>query len=394
MDKQTLAAIAAAYGTPCFVFDEAALAARMREIKAIVGDSVHLCYSIKANPFLIPAMQQLTELLEVCSPGELTICEDTGVDLSTILFSGVNKTLPDIEHAMDAGVIRFTAESPMHIRLLETAAAKRGRVYPVLLRLTAGTQFGMDESDLRNAISHKDQYPHLAFEGIHYFSGTQRAKIDKDQRKELAMLTDFMNSLKADYDFETKKLEYGPGLYFPYFDHEDHSDTLAPLRALAPDLQAMTARCELTIEMGRFFASECGHYLTTVVDTKVNRGSGFAILDGGMHHVNYLGGMMGMRVPMITHIPGESHTGDDPADWSLCGSLCTTADVLVRKKTLAGLTPGDVLAFHNIGAYSVTEGPALFLSRNMPKIILYGEGGARLMRDTIESSKINQPNIK
>ena len=54
MDKQRLAAIAAQYGTPSFVFDEEALSARMREVRAIVGDGVRLCYSIKANPFLIP----------------------------------------------------------------------------------------------------------------------------------------------------------------------------------------------------------------------------------------------------------------------------------------------------------------------------------------------------
>ena len=393
MNKQQLAAIAQEFGTPSFVFDESALAARMREIKRIVGESVHLCYSIKANPFLIPAMQSLVELLEVCSPGELEICEDLHVDSKTILFSGVNKTLADVEHAMDAGVVNFTAESPLHIRLLQQAAEKRGRVYPVVLRLTAGTQFGMDESDLLHAIAHREDYPNLRFEGIHYFSGTQRAKLDKDQRKELVMLGEFMDKLKRDYGFVCEKLEYGPGLFFPYFAHEDHSDTLEPIRSLAPDLQKIAARCHLTIEMGRFFASECGTYLTEVIDTKVNCGSHFAILDGGMHHVNYLGGMMGMRVPMITHIPGPAHNDETEAEWALCGSLCTTADVLVRKMALAGLAQGDVLAFHNIGAYSVTEGPALFLSRNMPKIVLCGEDGARLVRDTIQSSKINQPNI-
>ena len=189
------------------------------------------------------------------------------------------------------------------------------------------------------------------------------------------------------------KIEYGPGLYFPYFAHEDHSDTLAPIRELAPDLKQLAQRCELTIEMGRFFASECGTYLTTVIDTKVNCGSHYAIVDGGMHHVNYLGGMMGMRVPMITHIEGPEHTDSTEADWSLCGSLCTTADVLVRKIALCGLAQQDVLAFHNIGAYSVTEGPALFLSRNMPRILLAGDDGTRLVRDTIHSSAINQSNI-
>lgn len=394
MDKQRLAAIAAEFGTPSFVFDESALACRMREIKQIVGDSVHLCYSIKANPFLIPAMQHLTELLEVCSPGELEICESLKVDPRTILFSGVNKTLADIQHAMDAGVIRFTAESPLHIRLLEQAAAVRNAVYPVLLRLTAGTQFGMDESDLLAAIENRAAYPHLRFEGIHYFSGTQRAKLDKDQRKELVMLGEFMDKLERDYGFVCSKIEYGPGLYFPYFTHEDHSDTLAPIRALAPDLQKLAGRCELTIEMGRFFASECGTYLTEVIDTKTNCSSHFAILDGGMHHVNYLGGMMGMRVPVITHMAGPQHKDETGAEWVLCGSLCTTADVLVRKITLQGLAQQDVLAFHNIGAYSVTEGPALFLSRNMPRIILADENGARLVRDTIHSSSLNQSNIK
>ena len=393
MDKQQLAAIAKEFGTPSFVFDTAALTARMREIKAIVGDSVHLCYSIKANPFLIPAMRELVETLEVCSPGELEICEALHVDPETILFSGVNKTAEDIEHAMDAGVVRFTAESPLHIRLLNEAALRRGRVYPVLLRLTAGSQFGMDESDLLDAIAHRSDYAGLRFTGIHYFSGTQRAKLDKDQRKELAMLGEFMDRLKQDYGFVCGQLEYGPGLYFPYFAHEDHSDTLAPIRALAPDLQSLAARCELTIEMGRFFASECGTYLTTVVDTKVNRGHHYAIVDGGIHHVNYLGGTMGMRNPIITHIPGEAHADEGDADWSLCGSLCTTADILVRSITLCGLAQQDVLAFHNIGAYSVTEGPALFLSRNMPRIILSGERGARLVRETIHSSAINQGNL-
>lgn len=394
MDKQQLAAAAREFGTPSFVFDTAALAARMREIKAIVGDSVHLCYSIKANPFLIPAMQGLVETLEVCSPGELEICQALHVDPGTILFSGVNKTAEDIERAMDADVVRFTAESPLHIRLLNEAALRRGRVYPVLLRLTAGSQFGMDESDLLDAIRQRERYPGLRLTGIHYFSGTQRAKLDKDQRKELAMLDGFMDGLAREDGFVCEQLEYGPGLYFPYFAHEDHSDTLAPIRALAPDLRAMAGRCHLTIEMGRFFASECGTYLTTVIDTKVNRGHRYAILDGGIHHVNYLGGTMGMRNPIITHIPGAEHADESEADWSLCGSLCTTADILVRSIALSGLAPQDVLAFHNIGAYSVTEGPALFLSRSLPRILLADERGVRLVRDTIHSSAINQPNIK
>ena len=391
MDKQRLAAIAAQYGTPSFVFDEEALSARMREVRAIVGDGVRLCYSIKANPFLIPEMARHTAMLEVCSPGELTICENLHVPPDAILFSGVNKTAADIAHAMDAGVTRFTAESPLHIELLSEAAAARGRVYPVLLRLTAGSQFGMDERDLTDAIAHRDRYPGLRFEGIHYFAGTQRKKLS-EQRAELGMLGELFDRLEDEYGFTAEKLEYGPGLYFPYFTHEDASDTLAPLRELAPDLAAMAQRVELTVEMGRFFVSACGTYLTTVVDTKVNRGYAYAIADGGIHHVNYLGGNMGMRLPHIQHIPGPLHRDEAPRDYVLCGSLCTTADVLVRKLPQCVLARGDVLAFENIGAYAVTEGPALFLSRDLPRIVLHNAAGDRLVRDTIHASSINQSN--
>ena len=59
------------------------------------------------------------------------------------------------------------------------------------------------------------------------------------------------------------------------------------------------------------------------------------------------------------------------------------------------LEVGDLLCFTRIGAYSVTEGPALFLSRNMPRIVLHTENGKVLVRDTIHTSKLNQnPLIK
>ena len=357
----------------------------MKAVRAIVPEDIRLCYSIKANPFLIPAMRRLVGTLEVCSPGELEICRQQGVSPDMVLFSGVNKTRADVERAMDLGVTRFTCESPLHVRLIDEAARSRGRVYPVLLRLTAGSQFGMDERDFFAALDRRAATPGIRIEGVHYFSGTQRKKLD-GQRKELAMLCALADRLKAEYGMETVRVEYGPGLYFPYFNHEDHSDTLAPIRELAPDLAALAAHCELTIEMGRFFASECGAYLTRVVDTKVNGGTAYAIVDGGIHHVNYLGGNMGMRVPIIEQSPARE---GDMQPWALCGSLCTTADVLVRKAELHPLEQGDVLAFMNIGAYSVTEGPALFLSRDMPRIVLRGETGDRLARDVVHSWTLN-----
>lgn len=393
--------IATEYGTPAFLFDTVALRKRMSEIKEIVGEKVHLCYSIKANPFLIPTMLECVEKLEVCSPGELDICKMQKVPGDRIIYSGVNKTRMNIDDAVEYESGVYTAESILQLELLNESAIAHGKIIPVLLRLNAGSQFGMSKEDLCDAIANRLEYCGVEIEGIHYFAGTQRKKLT-EQKAELVMLKELMAELKSVYGFEVQKLEYGPGLPVPYFTVDDFTDTLAPIREIATDLQNVAEQVHLTVEMGRFYVSECGYYLTKVMDQKSNKGTNYAIVDGGMNHLNYLGQMMGMKIPVIKHYPMQQHdthnlgislkekaTGED-VNWSLIGSLCTTADVIVRQIVFKDLKLGDILAFTNIGAYSVTEGIHLFLSRTMPRILLYhGEGNVQIARDFMETSMLN-----
>ena len=132
MTDATLQQLAAAYGTPTFVFDVDALQARVRAIQEVFGPDIKLCYSIKANPFLISAMRGLVGTLEVCSPGELEICRQQGVSPDMVLFSGVNKTKADVERAMDLGVTHFTCESPLHIHLGQVMSRGEKPVPPVV----------------------------------------------------------------------------------------------------------------------------------------------------------------------------------------------------------------------------------------------------------------------
>ena len=376
-------------GSPAFVFDAASLRQRAKKMQEIVGETIRLCYSIKANSFLIREMAECVENLEVCSPGELTICEKLGIDTKKIIFSGVNKTLEDVRHAADANVGILTAESILHVELIDQVAKERKTVFPVLLRLNGGSQFGMSREDMLQVIGSRDRYEGISIEGIHYFLGTQRRRL-QDQKKELEFLLKLYQEIEQTFGLSLKKLEYGPGLPVPYFEGEDFSDTLAPLKELAPHLREAAKRAELTIEMGRFFVAECGYYLTRVVDQKSNQGTHYSILDGGINHVNYLGQMMGMKVPVIRHL--KQTNAHEKKDWTLCGSLCTTNDVLVRKKSFQGLARGDLLVFCNIGAYSVTEGLALFLSRSLPAVVIVDADGSRkLVRDHMETSEMNTP---
>ena len=132
------------------------------------------------------------------------------------------------------------------------------------------------------------------------------------------------------------------------------------------------------------------------MDQKQNKGTFYTILDGGMNHVTYLGQIMGMKNPVIRHLKtaADGHRTGTQQDWALCGSLCTTADVLTRQTAFTDLVKGDILAFCNIGAYSVTEGIYLFLSRTMPVIVLYhgqqsGRADFQVARAAMETSRLN-----
>ena len=226
-------------------------------------------------------------------------------------------------------------------------------------------------------------------EGIHYFAGTGRKSLKKHQ-EELAMLSDLLNRLRNKSGLKLPMLEYGPGLPFPYFTDEDYSDTLKPLKDLIHDLINISGHCTLSVEMGRFLASSCGCYITKICDIKTSNDTKWCIIDGGINHINYLGQMMGMRIPVIRHYKKGILIDDISGEMcTICGSLCTVNDILVRSMPVSDPEIGDILIFTNIGAYSVTEAPGLFLSRTLPRIIMRRDNDTQMIRDFRESWKIN-----
>jgi diaminopimelate decarboxylase len=369
------------YQTPLYLFDTDILARQIQKTKNILGDHVEICYAMKANPFLTKSLVPLVDFFEVCSPGEFSICERAEIPGNKIVLSGVHKSALDVDHATKTygGSITYTAESLSHWQMLNDSAEKHQVSIPVLLRLTSGNQFGMDE-DLIKEIIQKGPYKWITIEGIQYFSGTQK-KTSSRLSKELTKLDAMCGELKEAYGFTVKKIEYGPGLPVCYFEDEENKED-EMLNDLSNTIKAMTFGGSVTLEMGRFIAASCGYYVTQVVDKKTNKGLNYCIVDGGCHQVNYYGQMLAMKKPPILHLGDE--TGDSE-EWTICGSLCTVNDMLCKQYPLKNLQLGDYLVFQKTGAYSVTEGMSLFLSRDLPTVLLYSE------KDQITAARQSMP---
>jgi len=386
---EAIKSLAAQVATPSYVFDIDAFHQRVAMVKEAFGEKTGICFSIKANPFLLGYLPASFDKIEVCSPGELTICEKTGIDMSRIIFSGVNKTQADVDRAMDDGVGVFTAESFLHLKQIDAAARKRGLRVPVLIRLTAGSQFGMDEKDVRRIIEQRQDYPGVSIIGLHYFSGTQKRKIALIE-KELDYVLDFVHQVELDCGFVLENLEYGTGLAVDYFSADADALEQARLDAVSVKIREVSEKIKLTVEMGRFFAAPCGYYFTRVMDVKTNMDVNYAIVDGGLNQLKYDGQIQGMQIPVITHLGGDDSLQAEK--WTLCGSLCTTADVLTRNVEISGLSIGDILVFHRTGAYSVMEGMAVFLSREMPEVYVCSRAfGLTKIRRMLYTDIFNTP---
>lgn len=393
-------------GSPSYVFDLDEFADRCAKVKSYLGD-ISLTYSMKANPFLLNGVPETIGHIEVCSPGELDICIQMGIKPENIIYSGVTKEACDVEKAVAYGVDILTAESLLHVQLENDAVCRLQQPVSekrkVILRLTSGNQFGMSEEDIEKIIAHKDSYEGLEIYGIHHYSGTQKKM--RQIKKDFKRLESLLTMLKEKYDFEAKLIEYGPGASVDYFDAPYEETDWNGFADVAAEILAFAERYPIGIEMGRFLASSCGHYVTQVKDSKVNTETNYLILDGGIHHLRYFGQTMAMQVPPIDVVKSmesaaaigltdiendDAEDGTETLPYMLCGSLCTTADILVREVELPKMEIGDYLIFHRCGAYSVTEGTVLFLSRTMPRIFLLSEAdGLILARDFMEASSIN-----
>lgn len=402
VDEEQLLKVAKEYGSPLYVFDETQVCKRIEKIRALVGENVGICYAMKANPFIVKDIAKSVDRLEVCSPGEYEICIRSGVDLDQIIISGVNKTYQSMSRIIEVsqGKGIYTIESELHEEILENLANKFGVKLKVQIRLTDGSQFGVDEEVFTKLAQKVSDSNYLTLVGIHYFSGTMKQV--KKIEKELLMLDEFAARIKELTGTNELELEYGPGLRVAYFvgtSEPSDEEQLESVKRILSDLKNFD---KITLEMGRFIAAYCGYYITKVIDAKHNKGKNYCIVDGGIHQINYYGQMLGMNVPYMSLYNSDEdgqykknlYTADEKTEameeWTVCGSLCTFNDVLVRNLPMQKVEKGSLMIFERCGAYSVTESIALFLSRDLPKVLLYNEeDGLRLVRDQIETNKFN-----
>lgn len=377
-----------AYGTPLYIYDIDEIRDVMQKVRLQTQGLAQICYAMKANPFLTSYMMEMSDRIEVCSFGEYKICEALKIKPEKLLISGVMKDKKEIESILNkcGGNCIYTVESINQFYQFVKWSEEHREKLQIYIRISSGNQFGMDEDSLKQILNAITGTQFIEFKGLHFFSGTQKRKSQSFQQ-ELMRLDQLLQKIEENHGISVSDLEYGPGLALPYF-HGQNDNREEDLKILCQSVREMNWKGRVTLEMGRFLVGMSGYYLTSIKDLKTNYGKNYCIVDGGIHQIHYDGQIRGMYCPYVQCIP-ERKEGTEK-NWEVCGALCTDNDVLIGEIKLRDIKIGDTFVFQRTGAYSVTEGMALFLSHPLPATVAFSkENGWRQMRQHLDTYPYN-----
>lgn len=395
-------ALAAEFGTPTYVIDEADFRGRARVFRAAF-EHADVYYAGKANLCVAIARWMAEEGLglDVCSGGELAVAERAGFDPARIGFHGNNKSLSELTRAVDAGVGRVVVDSELEIDRLAAVAAARGVRQRVLVRVTPGVEAHTHDYI---ATSHEDQkfgfsitggvaiaavraiasYPSLELRGLHSHIGSQifdTAGFAIAARRVLALHAQAADEL----GHALPELDLGGGFGVAYTTQDDPA-TPAQLAGSITSIVAAECRAlgieepRLSIEPGRAIAGPSTFTLYevgTVKTVSVGPGSSrlYVAVDGGMSD-NLRTALYGADFSCTL---ASRRSTAPPALARVVGKHCESGDIVVKDEFVpADIRAGDLIAVPVTGAYCRSLA-STYNHVPRPAVVAVKDGRARLV---------------
>ena len=355
-----LTAIAARFGTPCYVYSRALLTHAFREFDAAFDGVPHLvCYAMKANPSLaiVDLFASLGSGFDIVSGGELARVQAAGGDPRKVVFSGVGKTDAEMEAALAAGILCFNVESPSELDHLSAIAARMGRRAPVSLRVNPDvdprthpyiatglreSKFGVSFGDAPALYRRAASLAAIDVGGIDMHIGSQITELEP-YREAAAKMLSLVDALAAD-GIALSHVDFGGGLGTRYRDETPVSiaDYAAMVRGV------MHGRRErLLFEPGRRLVADAGVLLTRVRLLKSAGARNFAVVDAAMND------LLRPALYGAWHgVDAVAPRGGTAVCYDIVGPVCESGDFLAHERML-DLAEGDLLAVRSAGAYAM-----------------------------------------
>jgi diaminopimelate decarboxylase len=392
--------IATTYGTPFYLYHGEMISQRVSRVREALGTEVS--YSVKANPSLGVCQLIAREReagAEVASSGELAVALAAGFDPRDIVFAGPGKTDEELEHAVKEDIFAVNVESLNEIDRLAALAGRMGKTAGVGLRINptaqlmgsgmrmGGTvgQFGMDQTDLREAVEKTLSHPELVLRGVHVYTATQVFEVDPLLEHCRNILEIALEAADAS-GIPLEMIDFGGGFGVPYFEKMSEFDLdsfAVGFRELLESYRSdpRLEGCRFLFELGRYLVADAGVYVTKAVDVKDMRGKKFVVTDGGMNHHLTATGNMGQVFRKAYPLLNLTRMSAVPEEGvAVAGPCCTPLDSFGNNIPLGDPEVGDLIGVFYSGAYGYSASNLGFLSHPKPAEVLLLDGEAHLLR--------------
>ena len=355
-----LEVIARDFGTPCYVYSRAALAAALAGFQtACGGHDALVCYAIKANSniAILNLFAGMGAGFDIVSGGELARVIAAGGSSGKVIFSGVGKSATEMRYALESGILCFNVESAAELARLAAVAGEMGRRAPVSFRVNPDVdarthpyistglkenKFGIECNEALDLYRTATSLPQIDIVGIDCHIGSNLVEY-APVIEALDKLLELIDRLAGE-GIHLRHLDLGGGLGIRYRD-ETPPDVGAYVREVFA--RVGKRKLKLLFEPGRNLVGNAGLLLTRIEYLKHGAARNFAVVDAAMNDL--------IRPALYEawhDIIAVSHSGGPEAVYDVVGPVCESADFLGKERKLAA-REGDLLAVMSAGAYAM-----------------------------------------
>lgn len=367
-----------------YLYDLNALEQHIKQMRHVLPQNVELFYAAKANPSapVLKTLAPYVDGFEAASGGELSHLHQQQLN-KPLIFGGPGKMPSELAQAIELDVEAIHVESLTELQRIGSLTETLKRPASIFLRMNIDigditlsklamggkpTPFGLDETELNNALTLLRDYPQVKLKGFHFHLMSHQLDVDRH----LALMQRYFQVVKAwqaKFELGELMINLGGGMGINYRNPEQHF----PWMEFCDKLEFLIAKeqiqgWKLRFECGRYISAPCGYYVMEVLDIKQNLGEKFIIARGGTHHFRTPAAQSHDHPFTIVEnkLPPAISQPIHHEKATLVGQLCTPKDVLARNQHIEHIDIGDYVVFTLAGAYAWNISHQNFLMHEPP----------------------------